>query len=294
MDKVMTLRGSAGWKALLVGLLLAVSAGLALALPTAKDVEAAVQAGQYAQAEAMLHEVIQAKPDSAKAHYELGQILNREGRTYEARAELQKAQSLDPSLKFASSPERFKGMLAKLDAALGQGGTVQPTTQPPAVRMSNAPVAHSTPAAPADSSSGFPWMLVLGVLAVIVLVRMFLRRPAAQPMPSAVGAMGNGGVYSPGTAGYPGAPVGGGTPGAGMGGAVLGGVAGLAAGYGLAKMMEHRGDDHSSGSSGGSYTSLDSNVGSAPDLGTFDAGTGDSWDSGGGDMGGSSDGGGDW
>ena len=49
-------------------------ASFALALPTPKDIEAAVAAGQYAQAETMLRDVLQDKPQSAKAHYELGQV----------------------------------------------------------------------------------------------------------------------------------------------------------------------------------------------------------------------------
>jgi len=45
------------------------------ALPAPKDIEAAVSAGQFPKAESMLREVIQAKPQSAKAHYELGEVL---------------------------------------------------------------------------------------------------------------------------------------------------------------------------------------------------------------------------
>ena len=45
---------------------------LAWALPTPQDIEAAVNSGKLAQAESMLREVIKEKPNSAKAHYELG------------------------------------------------------------------------------------------------------------------------------------------------------------------------------------------------------------------------------
>ena len=47
---------------------------LALALPSPKDIEAAVNAGRLTQAETMLREVLQDKPGSARAHYELGQV----------------------------------------------------------------------------------------------------------------------------------------------------------------------------------------------------------------------------
>ena len=64
---------------MLLALTLALAAGWALALPSPKDIEAAVGAGQLPQAEAMLREVLQTKPQSAKAHYELGQVLARQG-----------------------------------------------------------------------------------------------------------------------------------------------------------------------------------------------------------------------
>ena len=86
-----------------------------------------------------------------------------------------------------------------------------------------------------------------------------------------------------------GQPYGAPAPGSGMGGVggvVLGGLAGAAAGYGLAKVLEH-GEDrpvehHSSGlnDNSGGFTPIDN----PPDYGSFDAGSGssDSWDSGGG------------
>jgi hypothetical protein len=65
-----------------------------------------------------------------------------------------------------------------------------------------------------------------------------------------------------------------------MGGAVLGGIAGLAAGYGLAKVLENGTDSHrgqnSSDSSG--FIPIDTNPSAGNDV--FDAGAGDSWDSG--------------
>ena len=92
---------------LLFVLMLVMSAGWALALPSPKDIEAAVGAGQLPQAETMLREVLQAKPQSAKAHYELGQVLARQGKYMEAQQALDQAKSIDPALKFASSPEAF-------------------------------------------------------------------------------------------------------------------------------------------------------------------------------------------
>ena len=73
---------------------MALAAAAALALPTPKDIESAVNAGHLTQAESMLREVIQEKPQSAKAHYELGQVLARETRYADAHTELKKAKEL--------------------------------------------------------------------------------------------------------------------------------------------------------------------------------------------------------
>jgi len=80
---------------------------MAWALPAPKDIEAAVNAGQFSKAESLLREVILAKPQSAKAHYELGEVLARESHYQEALQELDQSKALDPTLKFASDPQKF-------------------------------------------------------------------------------------------------------------------------------------------------------------------------------------------
>jgi len=204
-------------------LILALVSTLALALPAPTDIEAAVRAGNLAQAETMLHEVIRAKPGSAKAHYELGQILARQGKNDDARRELVEAERIDPSLKFATDPLRFRNLVN---------------------HVSNA----ASPAAkrPADA--------------------------ARTPVP-AVGAMSAGG-FGTGTGYGPGSvPA---NSGSGIGGAVLGGVAGLAAGYGLAKMLEGQDSSaHSSSLNDRGYLPIDP---VPTDFGAFDAGSGSDWD----------------
>lgn len=59
-----------------------------------------------------------------------------------------------------------------------------------------------------------------------------------------------------------------------MGGAVLGGLAGMAAGYGLAKALEH-GNEQPISTQGGRIIDMPP---PQPDYGEFDAGTGDAWD----------------
>jgi tetratricopeptide (TPR) repeat protein len=98
----------------LLALMLVFFASLALALPSPKDIESAVNAGNLSQAESMLRDVIQEKPQSAKAHYELGQVLARQARFADAQQAMSKAKAIDPSLKFATSPEKFNETLDKI------------------------------------------------------------------------------------------------------------------------------------------------------------------------------------
>lgn len=298
---------------LLAGLALALAASFAWALPTPKDIEQAVNAGEYRQAETLLREVIKEKPQSAKAQYELGEVLAREGRNVEARSALQEAQRLDPSLKFASSPQRFNELLNKIPKTDSLSSTAPgaslggPAPKPAQTHNTPAVVSQSAPA-PANPGSSFPWFYILiagGVLFVVwKLATRVLPSPAPSPSftsaPGMAGdaAFGRGPVAQPGYGqpGY-GQPGYGAPPssGPGIGGVVLGGLAGAAAGYGLAKVLEHGNEDRGSHDSGGGGGNAGggSNLGAGggyspidnpPDYGSFDAGSGssDSWDSGGG------------
>ena len=262
---------------MLLALTLALAAGWALALPSPKEIEAAVGAGQLPQAETMLREVLQAKPQSAKAHYELGQVLARQGKYFEAQQALDQAKTIDPTLKFATSPEAFA---KTYDTVLAQvRGAPSAASAKAAVATPAAHVASPAPASPAPSG-GFNLMYVwMGAAGLVVLGLILRRRAAATPAvatPAAAyagmpppaqpayngAAMATGGIIgsglnpaqaaapaqrgfgsqyapqAPAPAHYPPAAA----PAAGgmgaMGGAVLGGVAGLAAGYALSKVME--------------------------------------------------------
>lgn len=257
------------WAHRLAALALMLAATLALALPAPKDIDKAVAAGQLTQAETLLREVLQEKPQSAKAHYQLGQVLARQGRPQEARNALLQAQRLDPSLAFASDPKRFREMLATLSA------------DPPAPAARVAPRSETRPLSaapqPAAAGGGFPWTVVLiGGGLLIVGLMIWRRSTSAAGMP-----MAPAGGYAAGAPG--GYPAGQPSSGSGVAGAVLGGVAGLAAGYGLSRMLDHGDEPHTSRHSAGQGDDLvpfDS-PSSGADLGPFDAGTGDGWDSGG-------------
>lgn len=277
----------------------------ALALPSPKEIETAVNAGQYSQAEVMLREVIREKPGSAKAHYELGQVLVRKSQNQEARRELLEAQRLDPSLKFARDPKHFHDLLDKIPAASLKAPA--PLAQEP-----------RSPASMPMQDQATPWStstyLMIGAAAfalIFLAFRVFAKRAPAGFAPAGMASAGvatAGGRFGAGApvsgpgapgSGYAGpAPAYGNPPqsgGMGMGGAVLGGVAGLAAGYGLAKAFEHGNDaprTHAASDSG--YVPIDSAPAAPVDAGEFDAGTGDSWDAGdsggsGGDSGSSDD-----
>ena len=265
---------------------------LALALPAPKDIEAAVNAGHYAQAETLLREVLQEKPNSARAHYELGQVLAHEAKYEEALAQLQRAKAIDSTLKFATSPEKFQQTLDKISTAASAGQLPASTVATP-IAAGVAPAAAPAPASPALNLN----YVLLGI-GVLVLVAFLIRRSKAQaaasataypaPMARAGGPAGFGAQYAPSAAGSaPGYGPGYGVPaqggagmgGSGMGGAVLGGVAGLAAGYALTKAFEgehHSASNAPAASGNGGYVPFDA---PAPaDLGSFDAGAGDGWD----------------
>jgi hypothetical protein len=78
----------------------------AMALPSIAAVQTELSQGHYAQADAMMREVVAAKPGSAKAHYVYAEILAHERRFDLAAEEAASAKRLDPLLKF-TQPEKF-------------------------------------------------------------------------------------------------------------------------------------------------------------------------------------------
>jgi tetratricopeptide (TPR) repeat protein len=301
------------FQALFVGTL-ALLTSMAFALPAPKDIEQAVQAGNYQQAETLVREVLREKPESAKAHYELGQILARQSRMPEAHKALIRAQELDPALKFTNQPEKFRDLFARTGAP-APGATVSsglqstPVVTPSAGQSSNN--AQQRPAAAEGIGSSIPMSYVwIGLIGVGILAFLLVRnaRNSSQPQPTAAygnalataggpqrgfGGQPGGFGGQPGYGGYgPGAAPNSG-PGA-MTGAVVGGLAGVAAGYALSKALE--GNHHDAGQQSLHNSPASDQfqpMSSAPsqDFGAFDSGAGDSWDSGGDSSGGGGD---DW
>jgi len=222
---------------ILAALLLSLASVTAFALPTVEDVQHAVHRGDYTAAESMVREVLAAKPDNARAHYLLSELLAHEGKLNEARTQAATARQLDPSLRF-TTPERFRQFESEL------AGT-------PKAKSAAAPrKAEESPAggAKSDGGSSMLWLVILlGVGAIFLFVR---RRPQQPP--------GYGGNYPASPNGMPGGPgYPGGYPGAyppaqppgGVGRTVAAGLGGLAAGMVAEHLLEEAMDSRHHGDS---------------------------------------------
>lgn len=176
-------------KKLLAAVILAL-AGVAqvawAAAPSVKDVEAALRAGNYAQAETMLADVVQAHPNSARAHYLYGQVLDRNGKAAAGLAQVEQARTLDPSLKF-TDPAEFRAVERHVQAdadATGKAVAQRPSAgQANALRENGATMSQDAGAmAPAPRAShglGMGvWMIFLIVIAVVVGVLVWTVRRA--------------------------------------------------------------------------------------------------------------------
>jgi hypothetical protein len=289
--------------ALLSGLWL----GSAQALPNVDEVQAAAQRGDYTGAEKMVREVLAAKPDSARAHYVLAEILAHERQFKEAGEHASRARTLDPAIKF-TDPAKFSAF----EQLLQRQQAARSAVQAPAALGAAAPPPRAEPAE--RSGGGVPvWLLVVGAVLFIAFAFRWMRnRTAAQSQPafaggqggfgggSGVGVYGMGGGYGPGMAPPSGGP--------GLMGVGLAAAGGVAAGM-LAEKLLHGGHDErslprdgggSAGAGGIVPGSFDSDGGSAADelsRRSIDFGSGDGWDNAGGsgsDLGGGGGGSDDW
>jgi uncharacterized protein len=184
--------------------------------PSLHDVYQAAEAGNYAQAQRMMDQVLRDHPNSAKAHYVEAELLARQGKLAAASVQLDFAERLDPGLRFAK-PEAVRDLKSRIASPRNTFPVAMPGTTT------------------AAAGNGAPWGMLLlgaGVLALIVLGVRATNRHNGAPAPvrgfSAYGAnppMPPPGVGAPG--GY--APAAG-----GMGSGILGGLAsGAALGAGM-------------------------------------------------------------
>ena len=258
------------------------TSNMVFAEATLPEVYKAVQSGQMAKADAMMKEVLQNHPNSAKAHYVAAELYLKEGKLEVARNHFIKAQNLAPGLPFAQA-ESVQKLQVQLSS--GAGGSV----------------AGSSPSSP---SSIFSNPIFWGLIAILVVgVIIVMRRRKAQAVqvynaPSAgyPGTPGGpagqpGGPGGPGYPGGPGAPAAGGMMGGGLMGSLATGAAlgaGMYAGQALASSLM---GGHDSGHQNtnpnmnqvGGPASLDPNFG-VRDASSWDDGGASSWDDSGGDF----------
>jgi hypothetical protein len=167
--------------------LLFVSAA-AFAVPTVQQIESAMSQGNWQQADAGLSEVLQAHPNNARAHYLYAQVLDREGRSADALAQVQQAKTLDPQIRF-TDPTRFAQTEARIRkdaerAGAAAGNTTSHAANPfvqqtsPAVQQQSAMMSQ----APQRHGPGMGmWIGILVLVGVIALVlRWTLRRARTQ------------------------------------------------------------------------------------------------------------------
>ena len=229
-------------KKLMLFLVLLCLAGAAAAADSPKDVQAAIDRGDYAAAQSMLRQAVSEHPSSAKAHYVLAEVLAHQGNIGEAKTEAAKAASLDPATHF-TDPAKFQAFQRKLDAALGAPGAQRPLGSLRIIDAPQAPAA-AAPAATARSGSSHLGLVIVGGIALLLIFFLMRRRRDAAPPATAYpppvdgqppyGGYGGNGPYG---AYPPPAP-----PRSGVGSAVAAGLGGVAAGMLLDEALRGHGE----------------------------------------------------
>jgi hypothetical protein len=239
------------------------TSNLALAEATLPQVSQAIQSGQLAKADAMMKEVLQNHPNSAKAHYIAAELYVKEGKLDAARSAFVRADNLAPGLPFAQAES-----VQKLQAQLRTGAVSAPANTG------------------ADSilSSPLFWILIAILIAGVVFFMKNRNRPAPVQGYNAPPANGP----QPGGPGAPGAPSGAyptGAPAGGMGSGLMGSLAtgaalgaGMVAGQALANHFAGGGNHANPGNVNNDFNQVGGPAPDAPNFGVQDV---SSWDDGG-------------
>lgn len=198
--------------------------------PSIHEVYLAAEAGKFAEAQAMMDQVLRDHPNSGKAHFVEAELLAKQGKIAAAEAELNTADKLAPGLpgEKASAVANLRQLIASYHATPAQQSRPAAYARPPVVYTQTAP-SHGS------GLGGILLLLVLLGVFIVVVSRFMARRNA----PTAYGPAAMGGGYGPGPVpgGYPGQMGAGyGQPmqGGGMGSGIVGGLAtGAAVGAGI-------------------------------------------------------------
>ena len=158
------------------GAALLFASSAAFAAPNAQQVERAMAQGNWQQADAELSQVLAEHPNNAHAHYLYGQVLANEGRYADGLAQIERAKTLDPQMRF-TTPSHFAQVESRVRAAANRAGAPAPAA--PTHNAAN-PFVQALPSAPAPkhhSPSMAAWIgLAVLIVAIALLLRWTLRR----------------------------------------------------------------------------------------------------------------------
>lgn len=146
----------------------------AFAVPSLQQIEQSIAQRDWQRADTQLSQVVDAYPNNAHARYLYAQVLDREGRASDALAQLQRAKSLDPQLRFADA-SRFAQTEARIRADASRMSSTQPG-------MSSGMATQSTlapgmaPAVKHGPSIGMWIGIGLLIAAIALVLRWTLRR----------------------------------------------------------------------------------------------------------------------
>jgi hypothetical protein len=160
-----------------VASLMLVSAAAFAAVPTASQIEQSMTQGNWSQADSQLNEVLQAHPNNAKAHYLYAQVLDREGRSSDALAQVQQARTLDPAIKF-TDPSRFNAMEARIRSDANRVNSSTNTSNSTSTSVTRNPFNQGAMAAPEKHGPSMGMWVLLAVLfvGIALVLRWGLKR----------------------------------------------------------------------------------------------------------------------
>jgi len=229
--------------ALMFVLAMSFGASAYAAEPSLHEVYQAAEAGKLDEAQRMMREVLNAHPNSAKAHFVEAELLVKQGQLRPAANELASAEKLAPGLPFANA----QAVSSLKNAISHQNASPHPAVQ------------HDTlqafPTSQPESRGGFSWGMLLGGLGLAAFISWVVKFMGARNRQFAGNQAPSGGFngYQTATAPTPygGTPQGYGSPaaapGAGLGSQILGSLAtGAAVGAGVVAgeaLMHHFMDD---------------------------------------------------
>jgi hypothetical protein len=136
-----------------MGMFAVINVSAAASDPTIDQVYRAAETGNYREAQGMMDQVLRDHPNSGKAHFVESQLLAKQGRLSDAKAELTTAENLTPGLPFA------------------QPSAVQALKQRVASSDQNQTILSPVP----KSGAGFPWGMLLLVVGLITIVFLIIR-----------------------------------------------------------------------------------------------------------------------